>query len=249
MAETQEHVQCLIDAREALRGFFLAQADVYVGANMLLYYEQGNTRRSISPDVFVVRGVGKYVRRTYKVWAEGRPPDFVLEITSSSTRRRDMVTKRELYAGLGVREYFLLDPLRDYLKPPLQGFVLRDGVYEPLPVRVDGGVASAVLGLVVYRRSDTAYFFGPAAGRWLLTPDEERTGRVLAEAHAETAEAHADAAEARADAAEARAQAAAAERQLAEARAQIEVGARRSAEEEVARLRAEIERLRTGGAG
>ena len=47
---------------------------------------------------------------------------MVFEITSRGTRLEDLGTKRALYAMLGVREYFLYDPLGEYLQPPLQGY-------------------------------------------------------------------------------------------------------------------------------
>ncbi len=40
-------------------------------------------------------------------------PDLVVEILSGSTRRRDEVAKRKLYARFGVREYWLVDPERE----------------------------------------------------------------------------------------------------------------------------------------
>jgi Uma2 family endonuclease len=39
-------------------------------------------------------------------------PDLVIEILSDSTRRRDEGIKRERYERLGVREYWLVDPIR-----------------------------------------------------------------------------------------------------------------------------------------
>ena len=39
-------------------------------------------------------------------------------------RLEDKGTKRELFAMLRVREYFLFDPLAEYLKPAFQGFKL-----------------------------------------------------------------------------------------------------------------------------
>ena len=36
-------------------------------------------------------------------------PDFILEVLSKSTRRRDMVTKLQKYANAGVKEYWMVD--------------------------------------------------------------------------------------------------------------------------------------------
>ena len=82
----------------------------------------------MAPDVFVVLGANSADRCTYLLWEEPKAPDFVLEITSCSTRHEDQVIKRDLYRSLGVREYFLFDPTNDYLKPPLQGLELAEGV-------------------------------------------------------------------------------------------------------------------------
>ena len=66
---------------------------------------------------------------TYLLWEEGKGPDWVLEVTSWSTRQVDQGRKRDLYARLGVSEYWQYDPTGDYLDPPLQGLVLADGGY------------------------------------------------------------------------------------------------------------------------
>jgi len=65
-------------------------------------------------------------------WNIGEP-DFVLEIVSPSTWRRDLGAKRARYAALGVGEYWLHDPHGRYLKPALAGYRLVDGSYVPLP--------------------------------------------------------------------------------------------------------------------
>ena len=39
---------------------------------------------------------------TYLLWDVGKPPDFVLEIGSSSTATNDLGQKRDLYARLGI---------------------------------------------------------------------------------------------------------------------------------------------------
>ena len=46
-----------------LEDYFENNDDVYVSGNLLMYYEEGNTRKSISPDVFVVFGVEKKLRK------------------------------------------------------------------------------------------------------------------------------------------------------------------------------------------
>ena len=85
---------------------------------MLVFYERGNRRKHVAPDLFVVRGVERKQRAQYKVWEE-RVPEFVLEITSATTRHEDQHRKKSIYAALGVPEYYLFDPTGDYLDPPL----------------------------------------------------------------------------------------------------------------------------------
>ena len=111
----------LIYAVEVLRIYFQDHADVYVSGNLFLYYEQGNPKAVVAPDVFVVFGVAKRDRFSYKLWEEeNKAPDFILEITSKSTVSEDQGVKRGVYAFLGVREYFQYDPTSDYLDPQLK---------------------------------------------------------------------------------------------------------------------------------
>ena len=69
---------------------------------------------------------------SYKVWEEGKGPDFVLEVASPNTWKEDVERKPGVYAGLGVSEYFLFDPRAEYLTPRLRGYRLVDGAYERL---------------------------------------------------------------------------------------------------------------------
>jgi hypothetical protein len=185
VAETDIHIDCLLTTREVLRQYFLARDPmVYVAGNLFVYYERGNPKRRVAPDVFVVRGVPAGPRRVYKVWEEGRAPDWVLEVTSRSTRREDMVTKRDIYAALGVREYFLFDPLGEYLRPRLQGFRLIDGSYEPMTPRENGSFLSDVLGLELHPRGEQLRLYVPQSGEWLLTYAEQAARAEAAEAEA-----------------------------------------------------------------
>ena len=187
MAETPVHRDCIIDTIGGLRECFDGRPDVYVSGDMFVYYEEGNPRASVVPDVFVVVGAVKDELReggwrdTYKLWEEPKGPDFVLEVTSRSTRRDDQVRKRALYGRLGVSEYFLFDPKGEYLTPPLQGMRLRGSEYEPMaPERVgDGmeGVWSETLGLYLCRRGQALRLYDPATDRVFLTHREEATAR------------------------------------------------------------------------
>src|SRR5262249_10245514 len=115
MAETQIHGQLMIDLIQTLQERFAAEPDVYIWGNILLFYEEGNKRKHISPDVFMVRGVPKEPPRLhYLLWEERKGPDIVIELTSKTTRAEDQKTKLALYRDtLKVPEYFLFDPMED----------------------------------------------------------------------------------------------------------------------------------------
>lgn len=59
MAETDIHRDLMTDFIWMLKQHFKDKSNVYVSGNLLIYYEKGEPRKSISPDVFVVFGVEK----------------------------------------------------------------------------------------------------------------------------------------------------------------------------------------------
>jgi Uma2 family endonuclease len=186
MAESDATRDYLIYSVEALDSYFQNRPDVYVSSNLFVYYEQGNPKAVVAPDVLVVLGVEKKKRPSYKVWEEqDKIPDFVLEITSKSTASEDRGTKKGLYAYLGVKEYFQYDPTADYLKPPLQGFRLVEGNYLPIPGRETNGclsIVSEVLGLELCLELDGEMRFYSAATREkLLSPREMERAKCQAE--------------------------------------------------------------------
>jgi Uma2 family endonuclease len=189
MGETDVHIDALIYLREALRDYFRDDPQMYVAGNMFLYYEEGNPSACVAPDVFVVQGVAKGERRTYRLWEEGQPPAVVFEITSRGSRLEDLGTKRAVYAMLGVLEYFLYDPLGEYLRPPLQGYRLEEGEFQRLPHGVAGGFTSQTLGLELRLEHDRLRVFNPTSGERLLTPAEALLARRIAEARVSRAEA------------------------------------------------------------
>ncbi len=191
MAEGDIQCSYLTYARNALRIYFQNHLDVYVAGNLFIYYEKGYPESVVAPDVFVVFGVENRDRRSYKTWEENnQTPDFVLEITSKSTRSKDQGAKKGIYAFLGVREYFQYDPTGDYLNPQLQGLHLVDGNYFPVATNTlaDGTVSlpSEVLGLELRLEAGKLRFYNPATSQTLLTHEEEAAARQAAEEKAQT---------------------------------------------------------------
>lgn len=205
MAESDMHQAEMISILEVLRAHFAAgPGPAYVAGNNFLYWERGNPRAAVSPDVYVVKGVEPGLRKTFKVWEEGgRTPSFVLEVTSDSTRHEDLGAKMTRYRDdLRVPEYFLFDLEGDWIPEHLRGYRLDGEVYERVSALPGGRLLSQELGLELGLLDGHLRFFLPGDAAPLPTAAEQ-LGQ---------------------------------ERQRAA-----------SAEAEVVRLRAELERLRGGG--
>ena len=185
MAESDHQFIPLTYAVNRLREHFRHREDVYVAGNLLIYYEEGNLKARVAPDVFVVLGAARGKRSSYCLWEEPKGPDFVLEATSRSTYREDQGSKRRLYGRLGVREYWQYDPTSDYLEPPLQGLELIGGEYRRLPQRrlAEGTLvlASAVLGLELRLTKRGLRFHDAETGQDLPDLAETDAAREAAE--------------------------------------------------------------------
>ena len=194
MPDSPEQFDSLAYSVGSLKLYYREFDDVFVGGDMLLYYEQaaapGESGKSVAPDTFVAFGVprkGKGERPSYLLWEEQKVPAYVLEVASKSTYRVDQGDKHRLYERLGIQEYWLCDPVGDYLDPRLQGFRLAAGRYEPIPVsqQADGTLAghSAVLALGMRLYPDDRFrYHNPATGQDLLSLDETDAAQQAAEA-------------------------------------------------------------------
>lgn len=184
MAETPVHMLVMWNTIQTLIDWFADDPKVYVWGNMMLYYVKGDIKKTVAPDVFVVKGVDKHKeRRVFKTWEE-KSPKLVIEATSRKTRKADLGSKKDLYQNeLKVPEYFLFDPLGEYIKSKLRGFRLEGGQYEEIET-VDGRLPSKVLGLHLEAVGKELRLWDPKTQKYLLTPDENlaKTQRQLLQA-------------------------------------------------------------------
>src|SRR5579862_1768604 len=133
MAETETHRKQMDYTISNLDDLTVNHPRVYVGGNMLMYYNPQSGWDHVSPDVFVTFDVPRGDRGKWETWKEdGRFADVVFEITSRSTYAEDLGKKRRLYARLGVQELYLYDP-QQRVQPYFRGFSLVNGELVELP--------------------------------------------------------------------------------------------------------------------
>ena len=203
---------------------------------------------------FSVNPAASQDRNGYVISEQGKPPDFVMEIASPSTGRRDVTVKRDGYAALGIPEYWRFDDSGGrHHGAPLAGDRLVYGIYQSVLIdQIDHDTYqgySAVLDLYLRWEEGKLGWYDPATGRHITRFSDEREARIEAQAQAATeqearvrAQAHAAAERDRAETErEARVEAQA--RAATEREARIEAEARAATAEARAReLEAEIRR-------
>ncbi len=154
MGETTLHFDARASATEVLRRYFKGQGkDLFVASDLHTLYPG---ERAFYPDLLVVFNVPDHHRRSWNVLREGKGLDFVLEILSKETRRKDLVEKLNLYARVSIPEYIIFDP--DAMK--LRGYRLVKNIYQEM-AEENGYCFSNVLGLQVKIDGDKIRFSVP----------------------------------------------------------------------------------------
>ena len=254
IAQSVAHGVAVRQAAAALDLHFRERSEVLVAMELMVYYQLDNSAAKLQPDVQVVFGVGRGNRSSYKVWEEGKPPDFVLEVASPSTADTDARHKAREYSRIGVREYWRIDPQGALMSSALEGYVLSGGHYSPAERVLGAGerehLRSAVLGLELHSERQAAatvlVFRDPATGEEFDgTLAEAERRRLAAEREKQAlqqrvsaAERDKQAAEQRASAAERDKQAAERDKQAAEQRASVADERARALEEQLRALTA-----------
>ena len=210
--------ESIINTDSSLSPHYRHRSDVLIGGGGYLRRDAAD-RGDFVPDLLFADGVADpqavIWRNGYVISEVGKPPDWVLEVASRSTGRRDYTVKREGYAAYGVGEYWRFDYTGGrFHDAPLAGDKLVDGAYVPIEIahEPDGrhwGYSEA-LGLELWWDDGVLRFRDPATGEFLLRPAEldealeaERATREFAENRAEFAERRAAEAEAAREQAEA----------------------------------------------
>ena len=160
-------------------------------------WSPGQTEGHRIPDLLIAFDVDfnlAVVQMGYSIRDQVKPPDFVLEIASPSTGRRDYTRKRNDYAAFGIPEYWRFDPSGgQHHNAPLAGDLLVEGTYQPVGIQEMGpghlhGHSDA-LGLDLCWEDGRLRWWDPAAQRYLLTFDETDEARSAAESRVRELEA------------------------------------------------------------
>lgn len=166
LAETFVHLYAILTVLEVLKQYLSGQ-QATVLSNQFLYYIPGNPRARVAPDVMVILNVEPGGRDHYKIWEEGAAPSVVFEMTSSSTQATDAGFKKQLYAHLGVQEYWLFDPKQEWQEQSLRGYTLVGEEYQAI-----ANFQSEVLGLRLEVADQLIHFYRLDTGAKLLAPGE-----------------------------------------------------------------------------
>lgn len=113
-------------------------ANLLMLSNIPIRYDTENHRIFVAPDYFISFDVDISAildETSYNMWEIGKPPEWALEVASPSTYQRDIFEKPYIYAMIGISEYWLFDPTGGALYgQPLTGYKLVNGSYEPIEI-------------------------------------------------------------------------------------------------------------------
>ena len=184
------YLYCALDER------YRERTDVFVVGNHFVYWVDGDQDQRQAPDIFVCFGAEDVDRKSYRVGVSGPAPQVVIEVTSESSRLTDQGTKRGAYEIMGVEEYYLFDPLGEYITGKLRGFRREQDILLPV---VGADLYSPRLDLDLKVEGQLLRLYDHASGRPLGSYREERARAEQERARADQEKARADQEKTRAD--------------------------------------------------
>lgn len=182
--ESDLHLRQIILLIQCLEWLWQDRNDFYAAGNLTIYYSPRQRKSEFfrGPDFFVVLGTERKPRKSWVVWEEeGKYPNVIVEILSSTTAETDKGFKKQLYQNtFRTYDYFWFDPYT----LEFVGFHLVDGEYQPLEPNDRGLLWSQQLQLYLGIDREKLCFFTPQGER-VLTPEEvaqQQTQRAELEA-------------------------------------------------------------------
>jgi Uma2 family endonuclease len=189
--ETNRHRIAMNTLIRSLQQAWADRNDFFVGGNMFIYYSstQARNRDFRGPDFFAVLDIdGSIPRQGWVVWEEdGRYPDAIVELMSSSTASADTGTKKAVYErSFRTPDYFVFDP---FDPNSLQGWHLATSQgYQPLVPNERDWLWCETLGFwlgtwegTIDRETAVWLRFYDEAGNLVLLPEEAEHQRAEAE--------------------------------------------------------------------
>lgn len=176
MGESSIHSKLINRLLQMLLHFFEQREDVFLSANMNLYYEEKNPNKWYAPDLLIAFGVPNHERASYQVWKEKVFPQVIFEVSSNRTWKMDISEKLEIYSELGTEEYYILDPEFAFLPAPMLAFHRQGGRLLTASVNNER-IFSPRLDLEIVRAENTFRLFNPQASEFLLTLEESEEKR------------------------------------------------------------------------
>ena len=247
MAATGFHAEQIVTLADQFFRYFEINEHIFVGIDTFIYYREGDHRKVVAPDIYIVLGASKFPqRRSFYTWSEGAAPSVVFEFLSDSTAHQDRDEKVPLYlVDIGVQEYFIHQPDMERTAE-LRGWRRgSSGDIVEIAPDAEGGLFSETLNLYFRWKEDPVTevrLLRPYLpdGTPITTSREDQALKEKALEQRQIAEEQRQAAEEQRQAAEEQRQAAEEQRQAAERRVREEQERRQAAEAELARLRAQL---------
>ncbi len=185
MGETLLYYKIISYFWNALTTFLAEREDVFVAANMNLYYEKDTPQKWYAPDILAAFGVENYDRSSYRVWQEGIFPQVIFEVASERTWDNDIGGKYRFYEEFGVEEYYVLDPEFAFLPAPMMAYH-RDKERLLLTNITDRRIFSPRLGLEIVQNEQNFRLFNPQTNEFLRTLTESEREITESEQRANT---------------------------------------------------------------
>lgn len=162
MADNTKQYQWIVTIQGNLDKWFVNEADVFVAGDLLWYAVEGKPTIRVAPDVMVVFGRPKGHRGSYRQWLEDNiAPQVVFEIWSPGNRPVDLLHKVTFYERYGVEEFYFYDPDNN----TLSGYLRQEGALQQI-LNMDGWVSPRLKIRFVIENDDLVLYF-PNGQRFL----------------------------------------------------------------------------------